>query len=68
MAPRSSGPSEMTRAYQREMFEASLRENIIVVVRFDLGFKKCITEPKRWTREAVRLICESSRLKMYMEC
>ena len=35
MAPHSSGPSDVTRAYQREMFEASLQGNIIVVVRLN---------------------------------
>jgi hypothetical protein len=43
-----------TRAYQLEMFEHSMRSNVIVTVRPLLSLYLAIIDIVRWTREAAR--------------
>ena len=47
-------PLLQSRAYQIEIFEASLQQNIIAVVRFALSITRSPADGNRWAREAAR--------------
>jgi hypothetical protein len=59
LIPKADSPQDEeapveTRAYQLEMFEHSMRSNVIVTVRPLLSLYLAITDIVRWTREAAR--------------
>lgn len=63
----SEQPAKMaSRAYQLEMFEESLKQNIIVTVRWLETFKAraWLTPSTRWTLEAVKLRCKPDLMFM----